>query len=201
MTPLTPPPATYAQTLAVLHRLADEVIAPRRVAIDGDFRLAPTDGGFGTPPLAGGAQIRVDGDVLVTTGPDGETREPIAGADPAASRWLGGLYAFAHDVLEAFRAGAGGDEPTLWPEHFDLAIVSGEEDDGTRANYGLSPGDEHHPEPYLYVGPFAPRTGTFWNATGFPGAELPLAALLAAPDQRAAALTFLEDGRALLAAA
>jgi hypothetical protein len=49
--------------------------------------------------------------------------------------------------------------------------------------------------------PFAPRTGTFWNATGFPGAELPLAALLAAPDHRAAAVTFLEDGRALLAAA
>ena len=36
--------------------------------------------------------------------------------------------------------------------------------DGRRAGYGVSPGDEQHPEPYLYVGPWAsrprPRRGT-----------------------------------------
>ena len=52
-------------------------------------------------------------------------------------------------------------EPTLWPEHFDLALSVSD------VNYGASPGDEHITEPYLYVGPHdGPPTGdpAFWNA-------------------------------------
>ena len=86
-----------------------------------------------------------------------------------------------------------GGEPILWPEHFDIAIVIGE------ANYGFSPGDEAHAEPYAYVGPFGPVEGELWNATGFPGAELTYAELLAAPDPRAAALEFFTTRKEALA--
>ena len=53
----------------------------------------------------------------------------------------------------------------LWPEHFDIATVEGAGD--ARANYGVSPGDDDHDEPYAYVGPWkAPAGGDpFWNAT------------------------------------
>ena len=57
---------------------------------------------------------------------------------------------------------------SLWPEHFDIAIESGPEALGRRANYGASPGDEQHPEPYLYVGPWQDQGGgELWNATAF----------------------------------
>jgi hypothetical protein len=38
------------------------------------------------------------------------------------------------------------------------------------------------------------RPGTFWNDGAFGGASLPYAALLAAADQRAAALAFFRRG-------
>ena len=61
----------------------------------------------------------------------------------------------------------------------DIAIEAGSEADGTRATYGVSPGDDDHPEPYAYVSPWTSpeSTGpsTFWNATGFTGAERPVA--------------------------
>ena len=66
-----------------------------------------------------------------------------------------------------------------------------------RAGYGVSPGDADHPEPYLYVGPWGdPPAGPDWTATGFRGAELGYAELLAEPDQRAAALAFFRARRA-----
>ncbi len=53
--------------------------------------------------------------------------------------------------------------PVLWPEHFDVAVTDNE------VNYGVSAGDDGHPLPYAYVGPwdFAAnaRTGPFWNAS------------------------------------
>ena len=87
-----------------------------------------------------------------------------------------------------------GEDPSpirLWPEHFDVATDLGSEDAGMRATVGASPGDEDHGEPYLYVGPWAKQPeGPLWNATGFAGAELGYADLLAAPDQPAAAAAF-----------
>ncbi|MFL5870596.1 MAG: hypothetical protein ACJ75R_05910, partial [Solirubrobacterales bacterium] len=89
----------------------------------------------------------------------------------------------------------------IWPEHFDIAVELGEDTARGRANFGASPGDENHDEPYLYVGPFDPglASGELWNATGFPGAELGYCELLAAEDQRRAALGFMRERyRALL---
>ncbi|KQY09498.1 hypothetical protein ASD37_03490 [Mycobacterium sp. Root135] len=48
--------------------------------------------------------------------------------------------------------------PVLWPEHFDVGVTEDE------VNYGVSPGDDFHPLPYAYVGPWTSRIGDFWNA-------------------------------------
>ena len=78
--------------------------------------------------------------------------------DPSAAAFLGDWYGFAASVLEELRTGAvDGLERArvqLWPEHFDLAVELGSEALGARAAYGCSPGDEDHPEPYLYVAPW-----------------------------------------------
>lgn len=123
----------------------------------------------------------------------GDPSSPLP-VDPAASAAVGAWFGFTASVLEQFRSevrASGGEvsRVQLWPEHFDLAF-----DDGV-VNFGGSPGDSWSAEPYLYVGPWSRDglTGAFWNAPF--GAALPASALLAAPDQRAAALTFLRDGR------
>ena len=116
--------------------------------------------------------------------------------DPESASFLADWYGFAYSVLEELRAGAGPPlDPSrvqLWPEHFDVSVELGSEAQGRRAGYGASPGDDEHPEPYLYVTPWTPPPGgELWNATVFTGAELPLAALLDADAQRSAALEFL----------
>ena len=137
----------------------------------------------------------------------------MAKGKSAASRWtstprpaarLADWYALGADVLGQLVADATAEEAAspvrLWPEHFDLAIELGEERAGRRANYGFSPGDADHPEPYAYVGPWtADISGDLWGATGFRGAELTYAELLAAPDPRAAALEFFTSRKEALA--
>jgi hypothetical protein len=123
--------------------------------------------------------------------------------DPAASSALADWFAFGTVVLAELieRNPDPEAEPIrLWPEHFDVATVLGSERDGNRANYGASPGDGDHSEPYLYVGPWEAREGELWNATAFPGAELRYAELLETADQLDAALSFLDERRADLAA-
>ncbi len=109
-------------------------------------------------------------------------RRPAARLSPtlrstSRARFIGDWFGFAYSVLEELRARAtrraAPSRVQLWPEHFDAALELGDEAAGARAAYGCSPGDEHHPEPYLYVAPWTARpTGELWNAQGFPGAEL-----------------------------
>jgi hypothetical protein len=117
--------------------------------------------------------------------------------DPVAADRLGAWFGFANSVLEDVRFHSSPEsEPgrvQLWPEHFDLGVDIGAP--GAKGTFGASPGDEPHPEPYLYVtrwqdGP----DGPFWNDTAFDGASLAYANLVAAPDARAAALTFFRTG-------
>ena len=116
-------------------------------------------------------------------------------AAPALAEWFG----FCASVLEQLREeAADAGRVQLWPEHFDLATDLGDEAAGRRANYGGSPGDDQHPEPYLYVGPWAPAEGGFWNEPF--GASLSYRDLLTADDQRETALGFLRHGRQLLEA-
>ncbi len=231
---LPPLPQDFSATRRSLHRLAEDVIKVAREHVTGKFPLAQTPGGFGTPEWGGGNQIRVEGTELVVVRKGAESRAPIttltAAAeligpdwlpdglepgdeplplDPVAAEALASAYAVGQAALEQIRDAAGpGDapsEPTLWPEHFDLAIEMGDEEPGLRANYGLSPGDENHPEPYFYVGPWseagpweAEAAGKLWNASGFNGAELDYGEMAAAPGPVAAAVGFaLERKRAL----
>lgn len=89
--------------------------------------------------------------------------EPLA-LDPAAVAVLAGALRQGGDALDrlvADVAAATGEEPatvTLWPEHFDVATTLDE------VNYGVSPGDDDHPRPYAYVGPWTARAGAFWDA-------------------------------------
>jgi hypothetical protein len=218
---LKPLPPDFAATVAALHRVAAEIVAPARKP-DNEIALRATPGGFGTPPFefkGQERQVRVEGDQLVYLIGTEERRsgiDSLAGAgalvadllpeesqlddeplpiDRRAAEALGAWYALGASVLEELIAEADpGDDPSeanLWPEHFDIAIELGSEADGARANYGFSPGDEEHPEPYLYVGPWtAEVAGELWNATGFRGAEMGYAELLAADDPRAAAIDF-----------
>ena len=129
-----------------------------------------------------------------------EDREPL-GLDPEAAERVADFYAFAADSLERLRGEAPPEaEPSeinLWPEHFDIAFESGSEEAGVRANYGASPGDAHHAEPYLYVGPWTAKPeGELWNASGFAGAELGYADLVAAgEDAPLLALEFFRTRR------
>ncbi len=223
---LRPLPASFQVTRDALHRVAEAIVAPARVAATGnEIALEATPAGFGTPPFPGGGRVRVEAADLVVEAPGGtERRGPLTSlpeaaalaglpadgldaapltVDPEAAIALGALYAFAWDVLGALRAEAPADADAspihLWPEHFDVAFEQGPEAGGRRAGYGVSPGDDDHAEPYVYVGPWVEQPAApEWNATGFKGAELGYAALLAAPDPRAAALAFLRDRRAAL---
>jgi hypothetical protein len=133
--------------------------------------------------------VRVDGTELVIRDATGTERRTPLDVDAAAASRLAEFFAFGQRVLEILHAEAADPSPIhLWPEHFDLAFTADE------VNYGASPGDAEHDEPYLYVGPWsAPAPGPLWNATGFPGAEL------AWPVDEEAALAFLRARRDALA--
>jgi hypothetical protein len=225
---LPPLPDGFERTRESLHGLAEQVVKVAREHVTGEFTMIRTPGGFGTPVFGEDRQVRVDGAELVVRDGGEERRAPITSLaaaaelvgpgmlpeglelsgkpleiDPAAAAALAAAYEAAERTLERLVAGAGeGDDataPTLWPEHFDLAIELGSESGGRRANYGLSPGDADHPEPYFYVGPWSAAVeGGLWNASGFSGAELGYSELAAAADPAQAALDFsLERKRAL----
>lgn len=163
--------------------------------VDGAERRAPLasleDAASSLPELAPPGGWRLS--------PSGRQEATAAGGaldvDPAAAQALAEWYAFGEEVLAHLVSLAsdaeGATAPTLWPEHFDIAIELGSEKLGTRATYGFSPGDENHPEPYVYVSPWtAPVSGRLWQAQGFRGAELGYPELLAAGDEHRAAVDF-----------
>jgi hypothetical protein len=223
--PLGPLPSGFRSTRHTLHRVAEELLKPKRVLETGnEIALRFTPGGFGTPPWERGArsgtsgQIRVEGAELVLTegdeqhhlgigdlraeaellglDPAGIEAGEVAEIDRAAASALADWFAFGTVVLDELierNPGLEAEPIRLWPEHFDVATVLGSESEGSRANYGASPGDRDHPEPYLYVGPWEPREGELWNAMGFSGAELGYAELAGAGDQPEAALAFFEE--------
>jgi hypothetical protein len=215
---LSPLPASFATTVAALHRVAEQIVAPARKP-DNEIALEATPHGFGTPVFEHVGliqQVRVEGAELVRRVDEEERRAPLrsletarqlvgdlvpAGplneepldVDPEAAARLGDWYALGAAVLGEL-ADATASPVRLWPEHFDIAIDMG------GVNYGFSPGDEHHDEPYAYVGPWdAEVSGELWNATGFRGAELRYAELLATPDPSAAALAFFTIRKEALA--
>jgi hypothetical protein len=108
--------------------------------------------------------------------------------DPGAAALLAGFYALVQAALTVFTAELAPEGPSdiqLWPEHFDIATAI------SQVNYGGSPGDADHDEPYLYVGPFEPPPrGGFWNESF--GASQPWGEIAGVDD----ALRFFREGRA-----
>jgi hypothetical protein len=201
--------------------VAEHVLAAALHQANGHIGLRATPGGFGTPwfePAAGSPRrrLRVDGldlviedgrdlhrTALTTVGGAAEAVGIVAGApadvytpatplepdrpldlDGAAAQRLASFYAVVNQALVDL--GRPEDpEAQLWPEHFDLARGLG------HVNYGGSPGDATHTEPYLYVGPWDPPApdGGYWNEPF--GASLPAPATLTA-DQT---LAFFREGQ------
>jgi len=227
---LTPLPPGFATTVASLHTVAERLVAPaRKPQNEISLRATPGGFGTPFFEFEGAEhQVRVEGGELVHATDTGERRAPLASlaaaaeavagllpadaelgeeplaVDAAASRALGAFYGFANALLTELVDEAGEAEaatpPRLWPEHFDIAIELGDEAGGARANYGASPGDESHDEPYLYVGPWSAEvSGELWNARGFGGAELGYAELIASADPGAAAIDFFRTRKDALA--
>jgi hypothetical protein len=224
---LAPLPSSFVATREALHLVADRIVAAARKP-DNEIALTVTPGGFGTPPFEFDGRtikVTVDGAELVVAEGGAERRTAISSlaeaaafvgeglypsgspddrtplaVDPAAAGALADLYAFAAAALERFASGlpaeAGATEVILWPEHFDVALEA-----AARATYGVSPGDDDHPEPYAYVSVWSgDAEGQLWNAAAFPGAELAYAELLASADPEAATVEFLAARYEALAA-
>ena len=161
---------------------------------DGDQRRATIESVAQAAQLVG-AELFPDG------APSDSTPLEI---DPSAADRLAELYAFGERVLEDFQGTLSpadeASEINLWPEHFDIACEAGPESLGRRANYGVSPGDAEHAEPYVYVGPWQPQTaGGLWNATAFDGAELGYSELLDEEDPEDRVADFFTARREALA--
>ena len=136
--------------------------------------------------------------------------------DDDAAHMLGEWWAFGASLVDGLCTAGGDADPSpvaaattaqLWPEHFDHAstvtvTVAEDGEAPVMANVGASPGDDHEPLPYLYLGPHGPeRPGDdgYWNASF--GAVLRRSAVagLPAAEARREALAFLHDGLARIA--
>jgi hypothetical protein len=132
----------------------------------------------------------------------GDLDAPLA-IDPEAAALLAGFWSACADALETLRGELTGPDDAspvrLWPEHFDVAIDAGDESAGERGTYGGSPGDDAHPEPYVYASLWSGApSNPFFAETAFSGASLPYAELASADDPAARALALWREARALL---
>jgi hypothetical protein len=199
-----------AATRRSLHGVAELVLAGPQYRATGRLRLGVVAGGFATTVLSPGLLVdgsRVAGADGVTAVIGGRTPRAIGAelgvaagrpeglyedgsgvgpdeelaVDPAQARVIIGALALGHEALSAFAAG---EQPVLWPEHFDVAVRVHE------VNFGVSPGDGFSAEPYAYIGvASAPAGDGFWNAPF--GAAVPLRELRDAP----AVTAFFAAGR------
>lgn len=170
----------YVSTRRQLRGIAESFIAGPQYRSASTIRLAIRPDGFTGVSVAvavRGTELVWGGDAAPLTGPVGALAAatgldvgPPVGAyeivDPLAIDAVLDVDADAADIV--YRSlYAGGfaltsvlpdGHPVLWPEHFDVGVMQDE------VNYGVSPGDDFHPLPYAYVGPWTSRIGPFWNA-------------------------------------
>jgi len=130
--------------------------------------------------------------------PLGDLDEPLA-VTPEAGEFLGQWYGLAWAVLEELRATPDAFDPErvqLWPGHFDPALAVGNAETNGRATYGMSPGDDAHDEPYVYVGAWGDvdRSDPYWNEQNFNGASLPYSDIVSSPDPYQVVLDFVRAG-------
>ena len=192
-----------------LHAVAELVLAGPQYRATGRLRLRVVPGGFATAfqpdvrvqdsrVVAGEHESEIGGQTARTLG---ECLGLVAGEPEAAYGDGPGIGIdeplalrpeHVATILDALALGnaalaelAPAETPTLWPEHFDVAIRV---DD---VNYGVSPGDALIAEPYAYVGVSqVPVDDPFWNVPF--GAARPLREL----GDLEGTVAFLAEGRA-----
>jgi hypothetical protein len=165
-----------------LHAVAELVLAGPQHRRTGEIALVVEPAGFrtltepqlsvdGTDLVAGDRRIPIDGSTCaelaaaagVDAGPPKDLYPDGSGVAPgdtlhldaSATAWIEQCWASG---AEALRRLAPGEQPILWPEHFDVGI----ELDGV--SYGVSPGDGYLDEPYAYVNPGKHADHPYWNA-------------------------------------
>jgi hypothetical protein len=111
---LEPPPATFAETRASLHRLAVYVLSPARRRATGRIALRWTLGGFGTPFFGADEQVRVTEGRLVRQRAGAAEAEPLTTLARAAAFVLGGPPDAG--------AGAGHDLPPMGDPDRELSV-------------------------------------------------------------------------------
>lgn len=172
-----------AATRDGLHRVAEHVLAAARYAASGEIGLAPSPGGFRTPPFgADGRFLAVDGTELVAGGTAATRRTSLTTIRAAAE--FAGITPGAPARVYAPATPLDLDEP-LAIDPLAARLLAGWYQLGARAlrrfaagipgdqpgpvvlwpehfdvgitaaavNYGASPGDEHIAKPYVYAGP------------------------------------------------
>ena len=170
----------YVDTRRQLRGVAESLMAGPQYRAAGTIRLAVRPDGFtavaipisvrgtelvwpnGAAPLAGRVDALADAAGGDVGPPDGvyEIVDPLPAdsalsIDAGAADWIyRSHYAGGHAIKNVLPD----EHPVLWPEHFDVSATHDE------VNYGVSAGDDYHPTPYAYVGPWTQRTGPFWNA-------------------------------------
>jgi hypothetical protein len=171
---------TYTASRRQLRGVAESLIAGPQYRAAGTIRLAVRPDGFAAvaiPLAVRGTELVLPNDAVPLAGslaeiaaiagvdagpPDGvyDIVDPLPldtdlKIDSAAAEWIHrSHYAGGHAIKITLPE----QHPVLWPEHFDVAATQDE------VNYGVSAGDDYHPTPYAYVGPWTQRTGPFWNA-------------------------------------
>ena len=201
--------ADLVTTRRSLHAVAELVLAGPQYRAHQDIKLRVRPYGFGTvigpdvrvvdatvvrddvvAPIDGRCARDIAHDIGLAArslddvyhdGPHVDLAEPLTVSTEHA-QYIARCYVAGDAALTRFAANA---ERVLWPEHFDVAIRVGD------VNYGVTPGDEHVPEPYAYVGPGKFSDDPFWNA--------PFGAtLLLGPDPSVDAIVaFFTTGRGL----
>lgn len=190
-----------------LHGVAELLLAGPQHAVHGTIRLRPQPEGFGTScapdirvvgaaVVADGRSVPIDGRTTAEIGeelgirPVGLSAVYHDGSGIGPDDVLSGDQASAGRIARAFALGdqalrviAPDQEPTLWPEHFDLGVAL----DDRRVNLGVSPGDGAIAVPYMYVGPWEPpAVDAFWTQAF--GAARPL------PDSADEIVAFFSEG-------
>ena len=183
---MVPPESrTIVDARRQLHGIAESFIAGPQYRAAGTIRLAVLPGGFtgmavaitvhgtrlewpeGTAELAGPVSEVVRAAGIDFGPPPDDVYNPVAplaldavlDVDPVAAQAVCKcLYAGGVALKSVLADG----NPVLWPEHFDVAVTEDE------VNYGVSGGDDGHPLPYAYVGPWnfdpSAHTAGLWNA-------------------------------------
>jgi hypothetical protein len=170
----------YVDTRRQLRGVAESLIAGPQYRAAGTIRLAVRPDGFAgvaVPLAVHGTQLELPNQAVSLSGPlrviaesagvdagppDGvyDIVDPLSPdadlkLDPAAADWIHrSHYAGGHAIKNVLPD----QHPVLWPEHFDVAATDDE------VAYGVSAGDDYHPTPYAYIGPWTQRSGPFWNA-------------------------------------